>query len=81
MSSNDLQTNSLMTEAWGEQSGAKCTLPTRGDAESVEESDLAANTEQILAGGSMSILRRKGKQLSLKKNRGRVDNRGGGGGH
>ena len=61
-----------MTEAWGDQSGAKCTLPTRADAESVEGSDLAANTEQILTGGSMSILRRKGKQNSGKKNKGRV---------
>ena len=72
MSSNDLQSNSLMTEAWGEQSGAKCTLPTRADAESVAGSELAANTEQILAGGSMSILRRKGKQNSNKKKGGRV---------
>ena len=57
-----------MTEAWGEQSNAKTTLPTRADAESMAGSDLAANTEQILAGGSMSILRRKGKQNSNKKN-------------
>ena len=33
----------------------------------VDESDLAANTDQIMAGGTMSILRRKGKQFKDRR--------------
>ena len=66
MSTNDLQSEHLMTEsnnhAWAESSVAKA----HGQFEA--ESDLAGNTDQIIAGGTMSILRKKGKQF---KERGR----------
>ena len=64
MSTNDLQSDDiLMTEsnnqAWPDLSVAR----GRGgaDFEDAAGSDLAANMDQIVTGGTMSILRRKGK--------------------
>lgn len=68
MSTNDLESKSLMNEsypAWGEAAKAN-----RGEEE-VDCTDLAANGNQIMAGGSMSILRRKGKQLKDRRGSGR----------
>lgn len=68
MSTNDLQSNSMTEQsshqAWADHSIAR--VMQRGadfDDKSMEGSDLAANADHILAGGSMSILRRKGKQF------------------
>ncbi len=70
MSTNDLESENLMTEnqAWADSSAVK----VNGQGFEYEaESDLAGNTDQIIAGGSLSILRRKGKQF---KERGRRNN-------
>jgi len=61
MSSNDRQLQkSSMTGSRG------WFKPGRNDIEresvGLDESELAANADQIVAGGSMSILRRKGKK-------------------
>lgn len=66
MSTNDIQSNSIADSyhAWGDQSSAVPVRDARGeDEKSLEGSDLGADAEHILAGGSMSILRRKGKQF------------------
>ena len=48
----------------------------RGEEED-DGSDLAGNADHILAGGSMSILRRKGKQFKDKRGKDREGGRGG----
>ena len=73
MSTNDLQSNDMGSaeqhsyqQAWQEPSGDQKTTNVF-DYKSMEGSDLAANPDFIVAGGTMSILRRKGKEH--KKNR------------
>ena len=60
MSSNGQSSN----QAWLSQYGGDYRPPKRDNKEnkSVIGSDLAGNADQIIAGGTMSILRRKGKR-------------------
>ena len=69
MSSNDLHSDQLMTDsvtqAWADGRGVG-----RTEADYEAQSDLAGNADQIIAGGTMSILRRKGKQFKERGRRG-----------
>ena len=72
MSTNDLQSDNFASEsfvAWGDQSATPA--PGRGGPATIVDEDdgseLASNADHILAGGSMSILRRKGKQFKDKR--------------
>ena len=68
MSTTDLLSDKVMTDhsmaAWGagvSELAARCEF---GAAPEEEGSDLAGNAKQIMAGGTMSILRRKGKNAA-----------------
>ena len=66
MSTNDLQSDFVL------QSESQQAWPNQRDE---VDSELAGNADQILAGGTMSILRRKNKQFVGKDLRGRENER------
>ena len=64
MSTNDLSLEHQMSDSykvWGAQ------LQAKHEAQIEEQSELAGNADQIVAGGSMSILRRRGKNQATTK--------------
>ena len=73
--SNQHRTTNNFFQAWGDQLpyDALQSVATRNQNNADNNSDLGAQTENVMAGGSLSILRRKGKAFKVVGNT-RADN-------